>query len=60
MPAVTSSPHRSGSRRRRSYSRLQAEQKAETRSKYVTASILGFILFALLASLGVIAANAGH
>ncbi|MFD2786849.1 hypothetical protein [Hymenobacter rubripertinctus] len=60
MSAVTPSTHRPGSRRRRNYSRLQTDQKAETRSKYITASILGLILFALLASLGVIAANAGH
>ena len=61
MSAVTTSTHRSGGRRRRSYnSRLQAEQKAETRSKYLTASILGLIVVALLASLGVIAANAAH
>ena len=60
MSAVTTSTHRSSGRRRRSYSRLQAEQKSETRSKYITASIMGFILVALLASLGVIAANAVH
>ncbi|MBT9392254.1 hypothetical protein KLP40_03680 [Hymenobacter sp. NST-14] len=60
MSAVTTPTHRSGGRRRRSYSRLQAEEKAEKRSRYITAGILGLIAFALLASLGVIAANAVH
>ena len=56
--AVTGPQSASANRRRRrtsSYVKLEADKKAETRSKYLTAALLGLLVLALLASLGVVA-----
>ena len=61
MSTLTTSTSRSGGRRRRqsNYNRLQTEKKAETRSKYITAGVIGLLLLVLLVSLGIIAFNLG-
>ncbi|WP_147320949.1 hypothetical protein [Hymenobacter lapidiphilus] len=58
MSTATIPTASSSSRRRRrtsGYVRLEAEKKAQTRAKHVTAGFLGVIVAALLVSLGIIA-----
>ncbi|MET4107746.1 hypothetical protein [Hymenobacter sp. UYP22] len=56
--AVSTSVSTSGSRRRR-HRRLKSEETSTVRNRKFVVGVLGLLLVALLASLGVIAANLG-